>query len=61
MGSHKESLASSYGQLDTGLRQSSYSNLGSGSYSSSSYGGQQYGGGGSYGSFGAGGYSSYRS
>ncbi|OIT00123.1 PREDICTED: RNA-binding KH domain-containing protein PEPPER-like [Nicotiana attenuata] len=62
MGSHKESLASSYGQLDTGLRQSSYSNLGSGSYSSSSYGGQQYGGGGGgYGSFGAGGYSSYRS
>ncbi|KAJ8568091.1 hypothetical protein K7X08_020813 [Anisodus acutangulus] len=62
MGSHKESLPSSYGQLDTGLRQSSYSsNLGSGSYPSSSYGGQQYGGG--YGSsFGAGGgYSSYRS
>ncbi|XP_055822652.1 RNA-binding KH domain-containing protein PEPPER-like [Solanum dulcamara] len=60
MGSHKESLPSSYGQLDTGLRQSSYSNLGSGSYPSSSYGGHQYGGG--YGSFGAGGgYSSYRS
>ncbi|XP_060172128.1 RNA-binding KH domain-containing protein PEPPER-like [Lycium barbarum] len=61
MGSHKESLPSSYGQLDTGSRQSSYSNLGSGSYPSSSYGGQQYGGG--YGSsFGAGGgYNSYRS
>lgn len=61
MSSNKESLPSSYGQLDTGLRQSSYSDLGRGSYPSSSYGGQQYGGG--YGSFGAGGggYSSYRS
>ncbi|XP_060170397.1 RNA-binding KH domain-containing protein PEPPER-like [Lycium barbarum] len=61
MGGHKESLPSSYGQLDTGSRQSSYSNLGSGSYPSSSYGGQQYGSG--YGSsFGAGGaYNSYRS
>ncbi|MCD7461508.1 hypothetical protein HAX54_046301 [Datura stramonium] len=56
MSSHSESLPSSYGQLDTGLRRSSYSSLGSGSYPSSSYGG-------GYGSFGAGGggYSSYRS
>ncbi|KAF3633594.1 RNA-binding KH domain-containing protein PEPPER [Capsicum annuum] len=61
MSSHKESLPSSYSQLDSGLRQSSYSDLGRGSYPSSSFGGQQYGGG--YGSFGAGGggYSSYRS
>lgn len=58
MSNHKESLPSSYGQLDAGLRQSSY--LGSGSYPSSSYGRYQYGSG--YGSFGAGGgYSSYRS
>ncbi|CAN4103734.1 unnamed protein product [Withania somnifera] len=60
MSCHKESLPSSYGQLDTSLRQSSYSDLGRGSYPSSSFSGQQYGGG--YGSFGAGGgYSSYRS
>ena len=54
---HKETVTSSYGKLDSGLRPS-YSQMGSGSYQSSSYSGQPYG---SYGSSGlGGGYSSYR-
>ncbi|XP_027068102.1 RNA-binding KH domain-containing protein PEPPER-like [Coffea arabica] len=54
---HKESVSSSYGKLDSGLRPS-YSQMGNSSYQSSSYSGQPYG---SYGSSGlGGGYSSYR-
>ncbi|KAL2534479.1 RNA-binding KH domain-containing protein PEPPER [Abeliophyllum distichum] len=52
---HKESLPSSYGQLDSSSRLS-YSHLGSNSYSSS-YARQPYG---DYGSSGIGGYSGYR-
>ncbi|XP_024965038.1 RNA-binding KH domain-containing protein PEPPER-like, partial [Cynara cardunculus var. scolymus] len=56
---HKESIPSSYGKMDSGLR-SSYSQMGGNSsyQSSSAYGGQSYGGG--YGGSGLGGYSSYR-
>ncbi|KAL3533275.1 hypothetical protein ACH5RR_006796 [Cinchona calisaya] len=56
---HKESVTSTYGKLESGLRPS-YSQLGSSSYQSASYSGQSYGG--SYGSSGleGGGYSSYR-
>lgn len=53
---HKEPVASSYGRLDTGLR-SSYSQLGSSSYPSSSLPSQPYSG---YGSSGLGGYSTFR-
>ncbi|XP_059637507.1 RNA-binding KH domain-containing protein PEPPER [Cornus florida] len=56
IGGHREPVASSYGNTDTGLR-SSYSQLGGSSYSSSSLSGQPYGG---YGSSGMGGYGSYR-
>ncbi|KAJ9548507.1 hypothetical protein OSB04_021050 [Centaurea solstitialis] len=58
---HKESIPSSYGKMESGLR-SSYSQLGGNSSfqsSSSAYGGQSYGGGYGGGS-GLGGYSSYR-
>ncbi|XP_027332011.1 RNA-binding KH domain-containing protein PEPPER-like [Abrus precatorius] len=54
--SHKESVSSNYSRLDTGLR-SSYSQLGSSSYSSSSLSSQPYSG---YGSSGLGGYSTFR-
>ncbi|CAA3012028.1 RNA-binding KH domain-containing PEPPER-like [Olea europaea subsp. europaea] len=54
--SHKESLPSSYGQLESTSRLS-YAHLGSNSYSSSSYDRQPYG---DYRSSGIGGYSGYR-
>ncbi|XP_022842475.1 RNA-binding KH domain-containing protein PEPPER-like [Olea europaea var. sylvestris] len=54
--SHKESLPSSYGQLDSTSRPS-YAQLGSNSYSSSMYDRQPYG---DYGSSGIGGYNGYR-
>ncbi|KAG4942513.1 hypothetical protein JHK85_047159 [Glycine max] len=54
---HKEPLASNYSRLDTGLR-SSYPQLGSSSYSSSSLSSQPYSGG--YGSSGLGGYRTFR-
>ncbi|KAG1362108.1 RNA-binding KH domain-containing protein PEPPER [Cocos nucifera] len=53
---HKEPLTSSYGGLDTGLR-SSYSQLASTTYPSSSLASQSHGG---YGSLGLGGYGGYR-
>ncbi|KAL0302596.1 UNVERIFIED_CONTAM: RNA-binding KH domain-containing protein PEPPER [Sesamum angustifolium] len=53
---HREPLPGSYGKLESSLRPS-YSQLGSSSYSSSSFSGQPYGG---YGSSGVGGYSSFR-
>lgn len=56
MNNHKEPVTSSYGKIDTGYR-SSYSQLGSSLYSSSSLSSQLYGG---YGSSGVGGYGSYR-
>lgn len=56
MNNHKESITSSYGQIDTGYRPS-YPQLGNSSYPSSSLSTQPYGG---YGSSGVGGYSSYR-
>ncbi|KAK6131670.1 hypothetical protein DH2020_034577 [Rehmannia glutinosa] len=55
IGGHREQPASSYGNLESSLRQS-YSQLGGSSYSSSSFSGQPYGG---YGSSGVGGYSSF--
>ncbi|CAI9779834.1 unnamed protein product [Fraxinus pennsylvanica] len=54
--SHKESLPSSYDQLDSTSRPS-YSHLGSNSYSSSAYDRQPYG---DYGPSGFGGYNGYR-
>ncbi|KAL6519301.1 hypothetical protein OROGR_018621 [Orobanche gracilis] len=52
-GGHRESLASSYGQVDSSLRPSSYSRLGSSSYpGSSSFSEQPYGSYGRYSSFG---------
>ncbi|XAR63746.1 hypothetical protein NMG60_11023795 [Bertholletia excelsa] len=54
--SHKEPVSGSYGKVDTGFR-SSYSQMGSSTYPSSSLSSQPYGG---YGSSGIGGYSSYR-
>ncbi|KAG8376401.1 hypothetical protein BUALT_Bualt09G0059600 [Buddleja alternifolia] len=54
---HRDPLPSSYGKLESSLRPS-YTQLGSNSYSSSSFSGQPYGG--SYGSSGVGGYSSFR-
>ncbi|KAL2503204.1 RNA-binding KH domain-containing protein PEPPER [Forsythia ovata] len=53
---HRESLPETYSNLDSSLRPS-YSQLGSGSYSSSSYREQPYDG---YGSSGLGGYRSFR-
>ncbi|KAL0439991.1 UNVERIFIED_CONTAM: hypothetical protein Slati_2482100 [Sesamum latifolium] len=53
---HREPLPGSYGKLESSLRPS-YSQLGSSSYSSSSFSGQPYGG---YSSSGVGGYSSFR-
>lgn len=53
---HRESLASSYGKMDSGLR-SSYPQMGNTSYAPSSLSSQPYGG---YGSSGIGGYGSYR-
>ncbi|KAI3443410.1 hypothetical protein Pfo_000075 [Paulownia fortunei] len=53
---HREPLPGSYGKLGSNLRPS-YSQLGSSSYSSSSFAEQPYGG---YGSSGVGGYSSFR-
>jgi len=53
---HKEPVGSNYSRLDTGLR-SSYPQLGSSSYSSSSLSSQPYSG---YGSSGLGGYSTFR-
>lgn len=53
---HNETIASSYARLDTGLR-SSYSQLGSSSYPSSSLPSQPYNG---YGSSGPGDYSTFR-
>ncbi|XP_011094105.1 RNA-binding KH domain-containing protein PEPPER [Sesamum indicum] len=53
---HREPLPGSYGKLESSLRPS-YSQLGSSSYSSSSFSGQPYGG---YSSSGIGGYSSFR-
>ncbi|KAL3830138.1 hypothetical protein ACJIZ3_018940 [Penstemon smallii] len=55
-GGHRDPLQGSYGKLESSLR-ASYSQLGGGSYSSSSLSGQPYGG---YGSSGAGGYSGFR-
>ncbi|KAG4959134.1 hypothetical protein AAZX31_13G083800 [Glycine max] len=54
---HTEPVASNYSRLDTGLR-SSYPQLGSSSYSSSSLSSQPYSGG--YGSSALGGYSTFR-
>ncbi|KAL6496379.1 hypothetical protein OROGR_029637 [Orobanche gracilis] len=52
-GGHRESLASSYGQVNSSLRPSSYSRLGSSSYpGSSSFSEQPYGSYGRYSSFG---------
>ncbi|KAK3012793.1 hypothetical protein RJ639_008020, partial [Escallonia herrerae] len=56
MNSHKDAIPGSYGRVDSDLR-SSYSQLGSSTYPSTSFGGQSYGG---YGSSGLGGYSSFR-
>ncbi|CAA0821458.1 RNA-binding KH domain-containing protein PEPPER [Striga hermonthica] len=56
IGGHRDPLLGSYSKLESSLR-SSYSQLGSSSYPSSTFSGQQrYGG---YGSSGIGGYSSY--
>ncbi|KAL0426657.1 UNVERIFIED_CONTAM: RNA-binding KH domain-containing protein PEPPER [Sesamum latifolium] len=56
IGGHREPLPRNYGKLESSLRPS-YSQLGSSSYSSSSFAEQPYGG---YGSSGVGGYSSFR-
>ncbi|KAL0344908.1 UNVERIFIED_CONTAM: RNA-binding KH domain-containing protein PEPPER [Sesamum radiatum] len=56
IGGHREPLPRNYGKLESSLRPS-YSQLGSSSYSSSSFSEQPYGG---YGSSGVGGYSSFR-
>ncbi|KAK4432670.1 RNA-binding KH domain-containing protein PEPPER [Sesamum alatum] len=56
IGGHREPHQRSYGKLESSLRPS-YSQLGSSSYSSSSFAEQPYGG---YGSSGVGGYSSFR-
>ncbi|XP_062077391.1 RNA-binding KH domain-containing protein PEPPER [Humulus lupulus] len=57
MSNHKESLSSSYGRIDTGLR-SSYSQLSSSSYPPTSLPSQPYSGG--YGSSSLGGFSTFR-